>query len=560
MDMVHNNPGEKPYDTKYNDPNYLKSQGFNSMVLLCQINTAITYDNYKKNSLLPGSDERNWIEAKAKIIDPKLAACKQAGLNAFAFTDFLVFPKTIWEQYGKQLIEENDTNFNSHKPDINRSLTQQLLIAQIEGIFNRFPNLDGIVLRFGETYLHDTPFHFGSSPISNDDSKSIKDHILLINILRNEICVKRNKKLFYRTWDFGYRFHNNPAYYLAVTNAIEPHPNLFFSIKYQQGDFYRMVNFNPCIGIGKHRQIIESQSRLEVYGKGAHPYYTGSGVICGWPENKFDFNWWNNSYTGKEMPAGSPRGVKDVLEKGLLAGICTWSNGGGWQGPYIKHEIWTDLNTYVVSHWAQNTSKTEEELFNTFASTLGLSGNNIKLFRQIAELSIEAVRKGQMSDYTENAVWWARDEFFSVNYNQVILKTIIAKNLQQKVLQEKTEACAMWLQIEALSRQLDMTDSETLEAILTSCSYGRIKYQLIEQMWILMIEDASYTINKKLNKQIVSNALKRYDELWVEWRNLEKSNKYCASLYTDKAFRNERKGSIGELVDEMRELNLETKN
>ncbi len=230
------------------------------------------------------------------------------------------------------------------------------------------------------------------------------------------------------------------------------------------------------------------------------------------------------------------------------------------KGRYIKHEIWTDLNTYVVSHWAQNTSKTEEELFNTFASTLGLSGNNIKLFRQIAELSIEAVRKGQMSDYTENAVWWARDEFFSVNYNQVILKTIIAKNLQQKVLQEKTEACAMWLQIEALSRQLDMTDSETLEAILTSCSYGRIKYQLIEQMWILMIEDASYTINKKLNKQIVSNALKRYDELWVEWRNLEKSNKYCASLYTDKAFRNERKGSIGELVDEMRELNLETKN
>jgi hypothetical protein len=102
-------------------------------------------------------------------------------------------------------------------------------------------------LRFGETYLHDTPYHLGGSPINNDDRLSIADHILLINILRDEVCVKRNKKLFYRTWDFGYRFHNNPDYYLAVTNAIEIHPNLFFSIKYQQGDFHRMTPFNPCL-------------------------------------------------------------------------------------------------------------------------------------------------------------------------------------------------------------------------------------------------------------------------------------------------------------------------
>lgn len=112
-----------------------------------------------------------------------------------------------------------------NKPDIRSKITQKLLRAQIEGIFNRFPDIDGITLRFGETYLHDTPFHLGNSPIRSGNDE-IEDHILLINILREEICVKRNKKLFYRTWDFGYKFHNNPQFYLSVTNNVEPHPNL----------------------------------------------------------------------------------------------------------------------------------------------------------------------------------------------------------------------------------------------------------------------------------------------------------------------------------------------
>lgn len=46
LDMVHNNPGEKPYETKYSDPYFLKEQGFNGAVTHWHINCAITYDNY----------------------------------------------------------------------------------------------------------------------------------------------------------------------------------------------------------------------------------------------------------------------------------------------------------------------------------------------------------------------------------------------------------------------------------------------------------------------------------------------------------------------------------
>jgi hypothetical protein len=556
MDMVHNNPGEARYETKYNDPNYLKSEGFNAIVPHWHINCAITYDNYKKNTVRPRTEERKWIEEKAKWIDAKLAECKKAGIAVYPFTDFIVLPESVWAQYGDSI--KRTTAGIGHTaggkgeariPDIQRKTTQDLLRAQIAGLFERFPQLDGIMLRFGETYLHDTPFHRGGSPIGKG-TDGIKDHITFINILRDEICVKRNKKLFYRTWDFGW-FHVNPDYYLAVTNAIEPHSNLIFSIKYPEDDFLRMTAFNPTIGIGKHRQIVESQSRMEAYGKGAHPYYSAFGVINGWPETKYEIKW--GLMSNKLADPTFPRGVKDVVDRGLLCGIYTWSHGGGWQGPHITNEIWTDLNTYVVSHWGLDIKRSEEDVFYDFArEKLGLTGWNADVFRQIALLSIEAVRKGQCNSYTINDKWWARDEYFSVAGNKKTVASILEKNLQDKVLSEKAEASAMWRQIEALSRQLEVKDSVALEAIRVSCTYGRIKYELVEQMWVLMIEDAKTP--EQQHKDVIRKTVARYDALWVEWKALKESSEQCATLYTDMAFMKKREGSIGELVDKLRLL------
>lgn len=552
LDMVHNNPGEKPYVTKYNDPFFLKGQGFTGAVTHWHVNCAIDYSNYQKD-ILKNADEKKWIEEQADFIDKKLAEFNAAGIAVYPFTDFIVFPESVWEQYGKEIAATGTGNLDDRvrKPDLHKKRTRELLVAQIDGIFKRFPTLDGLTLRFGETYLHDTPYHMGGSPI-RAGKEGIEDHILLLNILREEICVKRNKKLFYRTWDFGYNFHTNPDYYLAVTNRVEPHPNLIFSIKYQQDDYHRMTPFNPTLGIGKHQQIVESQSRMEAYGKGAHPYYTAKGVIEGWPETKYEIEFGTHRFTGKLNDPSLPRGVKDVLPSKHIKGVMTWSHGGGWQGPYITHEIWTDLNTYVVSHWAQDTTKSESELFDAFADSIGLDEFNADLFRQIALLSIEGVRKGHCNSYVRNDVWWTRDEFFSAAANKGVVEEILDKQLQDKVLAEKEEAVAIWLQIEALSKQFCCPDEELQEAVRVSCTYGRIKYQLIEQMWKLMIVDGRYQQNELIDKQEVSRIIATYDALWKEWKALKQSSRWCATLYTDMAFRNQKKGSMGELIDTWR--------
>lgn len=557
MDMVHNNPGEAPYVTKYNDGAYLASQGYNSVVTHWHINCAVTYDSFKRNTVRRQSSEREWIEHHAQAIRQKLDSLKQAGLEVYPFTDFLVFPKSVWDKYGDDIqglgsvAGDGHSGNRTRRVNIQSAMTQKLLRTQIDEIFTEFPQLDGLVIRFGETYLQDTPYHMGGSPIS--DANAIDDHVLFLNILREEVCVKRGKKVFYRTWDFGYRFHCNPEFYLQVTDRVEPHPLLLFSIKYQQGDFHRNCPFNPTIGIGQHRQVIECQARMEAYGKAAHPYYTASGVIDGWPETQFEIDWADYRLTRQLRDPQKPRGLKDVLATGLVDGMMTWSHGGGWQGPYIKHEIWTNLNCYVLTQWSLNTSLTEEEIFYRFARLKGFDTYNANLFRQIALLSIEAVRKGQLNSYTANQVWWARDEFFSVRDNREVIREIHQKGLEEKVLQEKREAVALWEQIEAISRQLENKDRTLLDAIRVSCTYGRIKYELIEQMWIMMLNYAPDEGITAAKRNLLADALKRYDALWQEWRTLYREQPLCATLYTDLAFRNNEKGSIQEFTGQLRE-------
>ena len=49
LDMVHNTSGEKPYVTKYNDPEFLESQKFSGAVTHWHVNFTITYDSVKRN-------------------------------------------------------------------------------------------------------------------------------------------------------------------------------------------------------------------------------------------------------------------------------------------------------------------------------------------------------------------------------------------------------------------------------------------------------------------------------------------------------------------------------
>jgi hypothetical protein len=504
---------ERPHD----------SWGFNAEIggSVCGIQTFDTLDP----ALLPaGGEERKWADQALAEVRRKVAAVKSRGRLSFVSTDIFVFPKSLVANYRQEICDDRG------RIDIKRPKTREIFRLLLQETIDKVPDLDGILIRTGEVYLHKQPHHAASGNFSDDKRQggtAIIDgpssHIEILRILREEVCVKRNKRLLYRTWSFGPKsFHEDPAYYLKVTDAIEPHPNLIFSIKHQQGDFHQLAPFNPTLMIGRHRQIIEVQSQREAYGKGAHPYYIGAGVIDGWEE----YAW--------IMEPGTARGLRDVIRHPLCAGIWTWSRGGGWEGPYIKSGLWCELNTYVVARFVENPDLTEKAILHRFArEELKLSEKDCETFHQLCLLSAKAVLRGQLTTLGAKIdVWWARDHFFEAPE----LADFDRQGLRSKALTEKAGAVTIWRDMEELAGKIHFPDPETAAFVRTSTTYGRIKYAIVEQAWRIQFIGRDADASMKFEEKSLENALQQYDMLWNEWQELEKSRPECSSIHKDTGF------------------------
>ena len=536
FDMTHHTPGEPDVASAFHDPKFLASWGYNGE-LVGSIEGLQTFDTAAPGLLPPDGPERRWMDKRAATLAAAIRTAHAAGIRALVGTDMIVLPKAVVAKFRAEICDDKG------RIDIHLPRTQELVRTMMRETFARFPDLDGLVIRTGEVYLQDFPYHTASGV---EGGKKIlgntailhgpQSHIDLINVLRDEVCVKLHKTVIYRTWDFGNNFHVNPKYYLEVTDAVEPHPDLFFSIKHQAGDFHQLTPFNPTLTIGKHRQIIEVQCQREAYGKGAHPYYVGKGVIDGWEE----YAWM--------MKPGQPKGLRDVVHDPHYAGVWTWSRGGGWEGPYIQNEFWCALNAYVVSQFARDPARSEEDIFDEYAGKIGLHGDDVARFRELCLLSAQAVLRGQLTTLGAKIdVWWARDHFLGAPD----LSDFIKKGLVDKALAEKADAVRMWRRIELLANQLTFPDPATKEFVVTSAAYGRIKYAIIEQGWTILLLGAEGDAAHQYDRARLSAAISAYDGLWDEWRQLQAHHPLCSTLYKDVAFGN--KPGMGAAVDRYRQ-------
>lgn len=500
LNMVHHNPGEPDFPTMYTQPEYIKQLNYTGQVPKIYVQCGITYDSLADNLVKIRSDERLWINHHAAFVNLQINNAQRAGMPLYPFTDFLVMPKSVMERYGDEMKIKG-------KLSILKERTQEILKIQIAEIFNCFPGIAGITLRHGETYLHDTPFHQGDSPARTPD-----EHQLLMNILREEICVKRNKRLIYRTWDFGF-FHTRSDFYLQVTNAVKPHPNLYISIKHVNYDFNRGFPFNTTIGLGNHQQIIEiSINQAGCYCKNSHPYYIARGIIEGWSEMK------------------NRKGLRNLLPDPKIKGFWLWTWGDGWGGPYFSNEFWINLNEHVLREYCKNPNQSEEKIFTQYVQKqLGFEQANSAKLRELCLLSEDAVYYGQASRYFEADPWWCRDHYLSA----IDLKDVVSKNIVDKVLQEKHDNSKIWKQIEDIAQQISTPNLKNTKFIGVSSTYDRIKYELMEIIWQVQIMLAQAKAGIKPNATTANRAIDAYNAKWQEWVKLSETDNQCPTLYRD---------------------------
>lgn len=555
LDMVHHNPGEPQTESRFLEPAFLKAAGYDAKVffLFEAAQFGLDWQTFDPGIFPENTEQRKWVDDKNRVLQEKYTAAKNAGLNVYCMLDMLVFPAELIARYQAELCN------SAGKIDISRPFTQKCIRSLVQQIFDRYGQMDGLIIRTGETYLHDAPYHQGGSPLVNGYS----DHVTLVNILREEVCKKRDKLLFYRTWDFG-RFHSLPKYYLEVTDQVQPHEKLYFSIKHTMVDFWRSalthprpdydkldvywideasrygIPFNPCIGIGKHKQIVEVQAQREYEGKAAHANYIGKGVIEGFEELK---------------GSPPPYALGHIKDNPLFKGVWTWSRGGGWSGPYIRNEFWAELNARIVTQWARHPDKTEEQLFTGFAREKGLAEKDIPAFRKLCLLSADGVMKGEYSMMGGVHVNWTRDNTVSgLPLLKPYFDTIISEGKIKAYLDEKAEAVEIWRQIESLAKGLHFKDEETREFVYTSSVYGRLKFQFFEAAWKVMLN--AYAGEKSGNMDLaeLEKNIRYYDQTLIQWQEFAKNTPGSATVYLTSYSADGRDIGIAQTIDRYRQM------
>lgn len=518
MDMVHHNPGEPLFESMYNRPDVLKQMGYNGKCyfLFDSPTLAINWDDFDKDILPLGTPDREWVDKKAARLHMLFNDCKRNDMEVYAMSDLILLPKRLVQKYG---IEKTFGNPQD-------SLVQCILRYQLNAFFTQFPQMDGIVVRIGETYLEDAPYHMGHIENKDNPDKCI---VPLMNLLREEVCEKLNKKVVFRTW---WSFDTDAERYQYVSDHVEPHPNLVIAVKHCEGDFHRGNPFSKVLGLGRHPQLVEVQCAREYEGKGTYPNYIARGVIEGFEE---DFH---------KKEEGKYWCLRDIYNTGKLVGMWTWTRGGGWEGPYPKHELWCDLNAWVMAQWARSPKQSEETIFNRYAKErLKLSKKDVARFRELALLSEKATLLGMRSAAYPDDIFsmWVRDEYITFP----VLPD--DKDKAAVLLSEKDTAVTYWQQIVDLSEQIRVPDAHVDETMKVTCRYGLEMYRIYRALFHLA------SIRQGFASEHKSSYLAEYDDAWNNLNLLlQEHPQTCPSLYSKTLIRRTWTEVADDVVNEMR--------
>lgn len=533
-DTVHDNPGLAEYESQYNDPAFLTQRGYDGIVfdLFDAADFGLLWDDFDnlnqgREKVFPfGSKERKWAEDKRNELTEKYNDAVENGQKVYFMMDIIVLPSSMLRIYPEILNKDGKIDIMSEK-------MKQVMDCMFDEMFSAFPQITGIYIRYGETYVgekYNTPYHVGNNPIVGKDTKY---HNFLIEYLREKVCEEKDREIIYRTWGFS-GFQNDKKIYTKISNKIDTHDNLFFSVKYTTGDFHRDVKFNQCVNAGKHKQIVEVQCAREYEGKGAYPNYVASDVIYGAEEYKW------------LMKDDEVKSLSEAVNRSdsVVSGIWTWSRGGGWDGPYINgvygengsvkvengSELWCDVNAYVISKWAQDTSKTDKEILQQYArEILLMSDTDAEIFYNICIKSSHAVLYGRGTNSPEIRwdVWWMRDQNIRKPSFDFIVDSAVDDGTYEILLSEKTESVKTWKEIVDLAKSLS-DDVEMKDYIVTTSLYGLYQYSIFNDMFIANIYSK---VDADKYSAEIKNAVADYKKQWKLFEKLYETKEGCPSLF-----------------------------
>ena len=430
------NPGEPEVQTRYQDPAELKALGYTGLVIY--ESTALS--GVKNPDQLESDEMRRWVSSRVDHIGRTIDAAKSAGLAVYLSYDALVLP-----------MHEVDRNVAGltckGRPQVLCPASEQALAistSALSAFMHRWPELDGIVLRFGDTDAQRLPYLVGNDIYTPHCPRCSRfgraDRALAFIAKAHEVVVGgANKRLIVRAWNVRPNgMHDAPELAERIAAGLPGEVSddrLVLSFKFTQTDFWRYQRWNPSSLVCGGRPIVyELQCQREFEGKGGVPNWQAPLWRDGCPE-----------MADRE---GEVHGLAEAAGRVNLAGLWAWVRGGGWGGPFVKNEQWIDANVYAVPKLADDPEADTHKLAAQWArERLGVDGKSAKLIVKLLEDSPAFVRQafylapfaeGRPTPWHPNADW-VQDDLLDV---QAVWRIIQKMNDAQldALIQEKEEA------------------------------------------------------------------------------------------------------------------------
>lgn len=584
MDSIQINPGDtyigQQQGSKYSDPYYLKRRGYTARSssmeqspALCmtyrradRVKTLLTSSSSSNTDTNDGvfQNHRNssvWVSTYCQGIHRMMNETLEAGLEIFFFTDMIVFPIALMELYPEVMHMDHTTQ---KVTIVYNNYTEYLIQIMLDEWMETFPLTSGIVVRTGETYTFDTPYHTGSSPIAAIHNVTEQNQIWVqyIQWLRQILCVRYHKKVIFRTW-FSI---TDVTSYIDITDQVRPHRLLYFSVKHTSGDFFRQMSPNALLQMGQHAQIIEIQIQREYEGKGAYPLYLFEHIVFG------------------DISSGSNRSLSQLFPNGcnttttsstmMMKGIWTWSRGGGWWGPYLHGaEFWIDVNLHMFLAWwnqdhCTTTMQTIHDLFqnvcidilqqqqlgfgNPYGTVLHGSMNHTVVLslneactdlRRIMLLADQALLYGRYcleakGAYSNCWIWTRDDRMGGINELQAHMNYLRDNATRiTESLWYKQQSLVLWEEARLI---YDTNVSSTFarinpridRQIHNSFLYAQSYFCIIESAWRALIYGTLLTNDSQhSNHTLLTDAISDYDAGWNKFRAIGLTTPEFPSLY-----------------------------
>jgi hypothetical protein len=352
-----------------------REYGYNAVVL-GDITQLADYETVAPGVIAKNAALKKRIEKHRGAFQTDYDRANTLGLAVCLMTDEIELPTAVLDHFRKAVADPGKPQrINFDSPQF-----WELYRAKYREVLKAFPKVAYVIVRTGENYSHLDEGYTGHTVLDKTaDEAYYRNMQRLIAETRKVVVDEFGRTLIWRTWDLGNNgFHANPAVYDRILEGVHERNGLVVSIKHTQTDFWDYNDFNPMIGRGGVRQVVEFQCAREYEGKGAFPNYVGPAH------------------------AEAMRQARDLG----AGGVWIWDFGGGWGGPFLKSDRWVRLNIYATTQLAKNPEASPRLVARQWAEE-EFGSNAAPKIADMLMLSPECVRKFMyIGAYAENHKGW----------------------------------------------------------------------------------------------------------------------------------------------------------